>query len=334
MVPHARFTELLADIEPSPTTKQNSSSAHSGVRDFLWASDDFQDRMEDDFLAGSYIRDTAIRPQSSPDGIERPDIDIIIVTNFSTSDHPDDVLFELRDALEDEYDVERVNKRSVRIVTSTAEIDVVPVIESNGAYELPDRDLGHWRRTNPPAHTQWSTNQNAAFRQRFKPLVKLVKWWKRQNPSGKRPKGFVLEVLVAQYAPKDEPNYGEAFTKFLENLYTAHGEAATQGIKPWINDPSVAGSDIMSKVTLNQWQLFMEKVRVHAGYARRAQEEDDMVEATRLWCKVFGDRFKATANAAKAATLGGLVTAPTGVIAAGYTFPAANAAPTKPRGFA
>jgi hypothetical protein len=31
MVPAARFTELLADIEPSPTTKERASSAHTAI---------------------------------------------------------------------------------------------------------------------------------------------------------------------------------------------------------------------------------------------------------------------------------------------------------------
>ncbi len=58
-----------------------------------------------------------------------------------------------------------------------------------------------------------------------------------------------------------------------------------------------------------------------------------MDEATRLWRRVFGDRFKLTSNVAKAATYGGFaVAAP---VAAGYTFPNAMAAPVnKPRGFA
>jgi len=36
------------------------------------------------------------------------------------------------------------------------------------------------------------------------PLVKLLKWWRRQNKTGKRPKGFVLEVLVSLHAPAGE----------------------------------------------------------------------------------------------------------------------------------
>ncbi len=57
-----------------------------------------------------------------------------------------------------------------------------------------------------------------------------------------------------------------------------------------------------------------------------------MDEATRQWRRVFGDRFRATAAMAKASNFGGFATA--APIAAGYTFPNAMAAPSKPRGFA
>jgi hypothetical protein len=256
-----------------------------------------------------------------------------VETSFSTLDDPEDVLEELCDALEDCFTVERVNKRSVRVVTSRAEIDVVPVVKSMAAYELPDRDLGRWKITNPPAHTTWSSGQNTRFSGRFKPLVKLFKWWRRENKTGKRPKGFVLEVLVALHAPTSVAHYGETFAQMLANIHAAYGALAALGLKPTIADPGLSGSsDILSKVSKTDWLAFMERVRVHAGYARRAQDTADMDEATRLWRYLFGPRFKPTENAPRAVSMSSVMAAP--AAGAGYVFPNANAAPTKPRGFA
>ncbi|NTU61546.1 MAG: nucleotidyltransferase [Caldiserica bacterium] len=333
MVPNTRFTELLNDIEPSATTKSNCSYAHSSVREFLRTHSSFKNRWKADFLTGSYARSTAIRPKKTGDDIERPDVDIIVVTNFSQNDHPDDVLEELSTAIKDGYTVERINKRSVRVVTSYAEIDLVPTIDSVSAYLIPDRDLGHWKWTNPPAHTDWSRDQNDAFNGRFKPLVKLFKWWRRENQSSKRPKGFVLEVLVSKHAPLNESHFGEAIAKMLESIYASYGFLAERNIKPTIDDPGLPGNDILSKVSLTDWKSFIEKVRVHASYARQAQNEEDLEEATRLWRKLFGDRFKPTSNPAKATSLSSFASAPT-VLATGYKFPDKPASPTKPRGFA
>lgn len=175
------------------------------------------------------------------------------------------------------------------------------------------------------------------FNGRFKPLVKLLKWWRRENKSGKRPKGFVLEVLVSKHAPTNQSHYGEAFAQLLENIYTSYKDMAALNQKPWIEDPSLPGSDIMSKVSITDWKNFIEKVRVHAGWAREAQDVDTGNErATELWRRLFGDRFKSGATTTtKAASLSSYAAAPAAASASGgFTFPNAAAAPTTPRGFA
>ncbi|HAU76573.1 MAG TPA: nucleotidyltransferase [Agrobacterium sp.] len=333
-VPNARFTEFLADIEPSATTKTNSSKAHTAVRDHLKAHETFGAKVERDFLSGSYARNTSIRPKVGADGVVRPDVDIIIVTNYTTVDTPDDVLSDLCEALEDAYTVERINRRSIKLITPNAEMDVVPVIDWGLQYKIPDRETGEWRLTDPPGHIEWSRDRNEEFGGRLKPLVKLFKWWRRENNSGKRPKGFVLEVLAAKHAPQSEIHYGEAFAKMLENIHAQYAFEADLGNKPFIEDPSVIGSDILSKVTVAQWQAFIAKVKTYADYARKAQSAENMEDATWYWRKVFGSRFPATMNAtaAKSSSLLEKASATAGTTA--YVFPNAMAAPSKPRGFA
>jgi hypothetical protein len=333
MLPNSRFTSLLADIEPSTTTKGHASAAHTAVRNHLRLHSQFRSRWAGDFLAGSYSRDTAIRPRRTADGHDRPDVDIIMETSFSTTDAPVDVLNELADALRPTFHVERINKRSVRVLTTHSEIDVVPVVPMGGIYQLPDRDLGGWKTTNPPGHNIWSSDQNKAFSGRFKPLVKLFKWWRRENKTGKRPKGFVLEVLVSMYAPQNETNYGEAFARMLENLRDAHATQAEMGIKPFINDPGLWGNDILSKVSMTDWKAFMARVKSHAALARKAQNEADEVEATRLWRLILGERLPKGVSAVAAKTAGGTTIA-VAPAAAAFVFPDVNATPTSPRGFA
>lgn len=334
MVANARFTEFLADIEPSPTTNANAAAAHKGIRSHLQGHDEFSELWETDFLSGSYVRDTAIRPRRSAGSVDQPDVDIIVVTSFTQDDDPEDVLATVRDAIEDGYDVERTNRRSVRVVTFQAEMDIVPVIVNpyGDGYLIPDRHAGQWHITNPPVHTQWSYNQSTAFNGRFKRLVKLLKWWRRENPTSRRPKGFVLEVLVSKHAPKNELHYGEAFAQLLENIYDNYKFLASIDRKPTIDDPAVPGNDILSKVTVAQWKEFLEKVRVYAAIARRAQDEEDVDESTRQWRRVFGDRFPSTVTAAR--SMSTTATASAAGLGAGYVFPSQPSAPSKPRGFA
>lgn len=337
-VPNSRFTEFLKDIEPSPTTKSQASEAHTKMREHLRTQADFAGVYFSSFLSGSSARDTALRPRKAADEIERPDVDIIVVTNYSIHDRPEWVLRQVCRAIEDKgsgYPVERINRRSVRVNTWRAEMDIVPVIEDPvEGYWIADRESGRWQFTNPPVHKTWSANENARFGGRFKPLVKLFKWWRRVNHTrSKRPKGFVLERLVAMHAPTGEQHFGEAFAQLLENLRDACQSSATLGIKPVISDPAVPGNDILSKVTLVQWQEFIREVSTYADIARKAQDANDLEEATRQWRRVLGDRFKSSQAAKVAAsTLGGFSTA---TAAPAYSFPDAMAAPTnKPRGFA
>ena len=80
-------------------------------------------------------------------------------------------------------------------------MDVVPLIDptGTGTYYIADRSQSQWLRTNPAwAHAVDDRDQQPMRAVGFKPLVKLYKWWRRENPTiAKRPKGFVLEVLAA-----------------------------------------------------------------------------------------------------------------------------------------
>jgi len=84
MTPNARFTELIADINPSDTTNKRSKSAHTAIRGALWADESYKDSVIRDFLGGSYQRQTAIRPVTKDGDTDRPDVDIYVVVNGET----------------------------------------------------------------------------------------------------------------------------------------------------------------------------------------------------------------------------------------------------------
>lgn len=293
----------------------------------------FAEYWEGSFLAGSYARDTAIRPKRVGDEYERADVDIILETNFTESDDPTAVLKVLAKAASNQgYEVERINRRFIRVTTSKAEIDLVPVFKTWDAFKIADREIDGWTPTNPPAHTIWSGERNSDFNGRFKPLVKLFKWWRRENRSGRRPKGFVLEVLVAKHAPKAETHYGECFAQMLESIAAAYGAMADIDQKPWLEDPGMPGNDILSKVSLTNWKSFISRVKTHAAVARKALEEDDLAEATLQWRKLFGPRFKSTQKSAVASNASSFAVVPNETKS--YSFPDRAVKATTPRGFA
>jgi predicted nucleotidyltransferase len=331
-----QFTNLLADIEPSDTTKGDASSAHRRLRDYLATHEDFSEVHVETFLSGSYGRNTSIRPKEVAGVVSRPDIDIIVVTNHTLNDAPADVLDQLREVLEEAYDVdERVNARSVSVSTSRVNMDIVPIIEAPAGdrykYYIPDRETGTWVPTNPPGHSEWATSVNKANGGRFKPLVKLFKWWRRENPTAdesNRPKGFVIEKVVADAMSATEENYPELFTTTMESIVARYAFYHALGMVPSIEDPSVPGNNITSRLSFQEFSAFYKKAQEHAKLARQALGESDVDKAREMWQEIFGKRFPASGKRAAESLLS------TATASLDLSFPNHPVVPQKPGGFA
>ena len=327
-IPQSRFTEFLSDIEPSPTTKSNASSAHTSLRDFLKNDEDFKKYHEETFLSGSYKRDTAIRPRTKNGQTNRPDVDIIVVTTHTLNDSPKEVVDLLYKTLKKEYTDIRRQARSVGIESSKADMDVVPIIPDGTMYLIPDRKQEEWIKTNPPGHTTWTTKTNATAGGRFKPLVKLMKWWRRENPTvAKKPKGFVIECITAECMDYKETYYGELFVKTLENIVEEYKNSCLSGMVPNIPDPAVPGNFVTDGITAAAFTGFYNKAKSHAKLGRKALNETDPEEATKLWRQIFGARFPKTEGTNSESLLATAVTTEA-------TFPNRPVRPRRPKGFA
>ncbi|TAK20821.1 MAG: nucleotidyltransferase [Chloroflexota bacterium] len=334
MTPNECFHDLLRDIEPSPTTKTDAANAHRTMRAFLRTHASFGSRHVDTYLSGSYKRDTAIRPRRHDGITTRPDVDIIVVTNHSLGDSPSLVVAELYDAVADGYSRIEKQTRSVGVETAEVDMDVVPIIEpfgpDRGLY-IPDRALVAWLPTNPPGHTTWTTARNAAAGGRFKPLVKLLKWWRRQNPTtGRHPKGFIIECIAAECMDYEETHYGLLFVRTLERIVSRYLIETLSGFVPTIPDPAVAGNSVTRNVSYEEFRSFRDQAEKDAKTARRALTETDPGEMARLWREIFGPRFPATPSK----IAGDLLGAPVSTAAGGLVFPDRPVQPNKPAGFA
>lgn len=299
----AQFEELLQDIQPSPTTIQNAQTAYENLRSYLRDHEDFKDHHLRTYLSGSYKRQTAIRPRRKNGEEERPDIDVIVVTNHTLETDPTEVLDLLFNTLRGRYSKIRRQARSIGIETTRADMDVVPIIAPNGeegTLYIPDRKLETWLETNPPAQTRWSVDMNRASLGKFKPMVKLIKWWRRENPTrAKRPKGFVLECIVGQCMAPGESQWAQLFVATMENVVQEYRTYVDSEQVPFIPDPGVPGNSVTSGMTFEAFRDFVNKVEKHAELAREALESEDPEKALERWREIFGDRFPAPRTAAR-----------------------------------
>jgi len=331
-----QFIEFLSEIEPSPSTTQVCSAAHRTLRGKLAAHPTYKAIHRETYLSGSYARDTALRPRVSDGTLRRPDVDIIVVANHTQYDQPSDVISMLRRAVKQSgYEEIESSRRSICVTLGSVDMDVVPVIANPwqpGGWLIADKSDERWLETNPMGHNDWARAVNKRANGNFKPLVKLVKWWRRENlPHLKRPKGFIIETMVAELMDYRENSYEELFAKLLDRISTEYQWLAATGQVPHLADPSVEGNNVFSRVKPEDFKRFYDLAADHAQRVRRAQREPDPDKALVQWQRVFGDRFRKPTPKS-----GGLLrTAAAASGGMGLAFPAkAVVPPNKPPGFA
>lgn len=122
MAKQADFNKFLTNIEPSKSTVEYISSVQNNLREYLETHEDYKYIHVETFLSGSYAKHTSIRPVLND---KKRDVDIVVVTNYSSQDSSIDVLEELRDVLleSDKYKTATIQSHSVGIELQGINID-------------------------------------------------------------------------------------------------------------------------------------------------------------------------------------------------------------------
>ena len=279
------FNNLLKNIEPDQKYKEDAIKAHSNLIEHLKSEEsDFAHHIKDSFLYGSYKRNTAIHSIN--------DVDICVLTNFDPKDeecNPKKVLRKLKKTISKYYkevygldDSTGYSRKSVLVedalpedTSSELTLDVIPAIEQiNSDYFLvPDRELEKWVETNVKAHSEATTKKNKENEDKFVPFVKIFKHWKKYNLIGKHPKGFWLEALLIEKFEYIN-SYAESFDNVLQKILDKFPDYNDYAKVPEISDPGIKGETIKTKMSLNQFKTFMQKVSSHKKKSAKALISD------------------------------------------------------------
>ena len=301
--PNSRFIEFLHDINPSNTTIQKSQTAHEEIRYAIANDPEFKVQVKSTFLGGSYKRDTAIRPAKKDGKEKRPDIDSYIVVHgesyYKTPREWMDEVYLVLQKNRQSLGLTRItrNRCSIAITTSKTDVDVSVLLEKDfgDLYRIGNKDTGEWYPTNPELHTEWSVAQNKEFKGHFKPLVKLLKWAMRVNPTRfKHPKSFALEVLIGENMEVVSSHYGELFYSFCYNFLGRYGNNRSQKLCPFLEDPAIPGGDILAGVENEEFCAFYDKIRFFTDQSEKALNTSNSEKATKHWRCIFGNRFPTT----------------------------------------
>lgn len=221
----AILRDLVSEVEPTATQKNAAAASQRHLRREL-EGDGFGDRIVDSFLSGSYARDTAVYPLD--------DVDVILEIDpkmwktpwlrFESGPPPAAVLDSFEGALRRRYPENSIRKqrRSIRLELAHVHLDVVPAIGGHKDPEkifIPDRTKDTWIETGPKKHSRIASELNQATDGRFKPIVKLAKWWNGNLADETRLKSFAIETAAARiFLGSACPSISDGLLRFFDFL--------------------------------------------------------------------------------------------------------------------
>lgn len=257
------FTTLLSDIEPSQSTKSYVSSLQSNLREYLKKHDEYKLKHVDTFISGSYAKQTSIRPTLDE---EKQDVDIVVITNYKKNTSPTQILNELKSVLgsNKKYKEVRLQSKSIGIEMANYHIDVVPVIIEDNQFYIGDSNQNNWILTNPKKHISWSTEINLENENKYKPLVKLFKWWGKQKKieNLKLPKGILLEKIIADNFGDPKYDIENLLITTMENIVNNYKvEYIDKNVLPSIYDPVLTENNLLERYTIDDFSKFIEIIQ-------------------------------------------------------------------------
>ena len=156
---------------------------------------------------------------------------------------------------------------------------------------IPSRDLGRWERTHPLEQIRWTQQKNDDTDGHYINVVRALKWWRKEHPDGKYPKGYPLEHLVGETCPDGIGSVAEGVTQALERIRDGYRIFVQTGQKPNLPDRGVPEHDVFKKITPEQFATFWRLVETAARTARAALNAQTNAESVQRWNDLFGDEF-------------------------------------------
>jgi hypothetical protein len=284
------FEKFRQRLELSETERKDTIRRHTEVRDCIRARFD----VERDFLTGSYARHTKTKPLK--------DVDIFFVLGqderHRRSKPPSDILDAFQSCLAEKYGADAIEpgRRCVTVVFDkrnptvdeegrVLSIDAVPAFELDGCYEIPDRSLAKWIKSDPEVHKEQATKKNKSLDEKWVPLVKMIKRWNRSAGKPIKP-SFLIEVMAQDLVDGPFTTYPSEMRRFFA--------AALDGVMQDWPDPAGLGPHVSDQMTVELREAAREAVRkaeTQAALAVRLEKQNKQGEALALWSEIMGRYF-------------------------------------------
>jgi len=168
------FKEFMLRYEPSPWQKDIISRHHNYIRSVLGNKID----IVEDFLTGSYIKQTQIKPAT--------DIDLFIVfdSTYAKSYYPNKAIklvYDFKKLIRETYPSSPLKADGQAVVVTFSDgfkMDIVPAFQRNdGGYLIPNAKNNSWIPTDPKQYNELLSQANQSLQERLKPIIKMLKCW-------------------------------------------------------------------------------------------------------------------------------------------------------------
>jgi hypothetical protein len=288
--PEEYFSELLSALNLSDVERRSIPNKHLSLRERLGELLP----VEDDFLTGSYPRNTMIRPK----GEDKPDVDFFLAfSNDDFGEYELPMLLEmvktaLKKIKEEDPDIVDITDQARSIAveyTGGFKIDGVPSIEieKDKLYKIFDKRTQRPLQSNPKLHGRSLTDANEATEhgsvRRLVPIIKLLKSWKRDKCD--YVKSFHLELLATEIL-KDEPI--ERYSSGLARFFTCAGDYLQEAsLTDPANEENVIDSYLDEDKTRQELLALIGVERRIAEAAVRYEDEGNSASAVSEWKKIF-----------------------------------------------
>lgn len=192
---------------------------------------------------------------------------------------------------------------------------------------IPNRDLGSWDPTHPLAQIAWTQEMNALTQGHYVNVVKALKWWRRNHPvlTG-HPKGYPLEHLIGQCCPPNITSVAQGIALSLGKMVADYGYLARTGVVPVLSDHGVPSHNVLGRVTVPEFQLFMIEVAKAAVIAADACNAQTPKASADKWRELLGRQFPESTSTSTSLQSSSTVAA--------LSFPQQEIRPGGPKGFA
>jgi hypothetical protein len=291
MITVAEAYEIFRErLELSETERKDTIRRQNEVRDCIRS----EFHIQRDFLTGSYARHTKTKPLK--------DVDIFFVLaeeeRHWRGKPPQQILAAFQQCLTKKYSAEAV-ELGRRCVTVEFEkknptvdeegkvlsIDAVPAFEYETYYEIGDRTLDKWIKSDPEVHKEQATAKNKELDGKWVPLVKMLKRWNRSAGKPIKP-SFLIEVMARELVDGPFTTYSSEVRRFFA--------AGLDGVLRDWPDPAGHGppvSDQMTADTRRSAADALRKAETQAALADRLEKQGKQGEALAVWNQVMGKYF-------------------------------------------